>query len=560
LTNTGWANPVTESLPAAVPIKFKTEDFRIPENLGTVQELYHPEAQNSEKPFIVFIQDAHAILNAQQNIHRLIEYLQEKYGIHLVALEGGSGKLDPTLLKTFPDEIVKNKIMNSYLERGEVTGPEMAAIFGQSQGEYYGIENWGLYEENYAAYLKASGVKEELLENLNQIKTSLDQERKKVYSAKLSDFHNQTTSFHEERSHLVELLKYLSAMLKSEIASVVSLPRNDNSAFTEKRANNNSTVIARRPKADEAISEKYPHLALLLESVAAEDSMKEESLDASIRHMASALKAKMSGKLNMNDEMAFHKNYQAFVTGQMEPGMYLKFLMETGEKLKLKPKLTPLMMKLLGLQQTLSMIKGTKVFDELEAFILDLENGLITTPEERQIADQYRKLGLLKDLISLEATREQVAAYQKNPEDYNAVTKESRHSEPQQVLQRGEESLQAALNYYRVALERDGAFHQNLENLLKRRKAGAAIVLAGGFHSEGFEKELKEKGYPHAVIMPRIQSLAGRETYPELMQGKISYKDFLETTFYDAFARHSTLQLVGEWNEPDFRRNLKTWR
>ncbi|MBI3306796.1 MAG: hypothetical protein HYZ84_03190, partial [Candidatus Omnitrophica bacterium] len=47
LTNTGWANPVTESLPAAVPIKFKTEDFRIPENLGTVQELYHPEAQNS---------------------------------------------------------------------------------------------------------------------------------------------------------------------------------------------------------------------------------------------------------------------------------------------------------------------------------------------------------------------------------------------------------------------------------------------------------------------------------------------------------------------------------
>ena len=44
------------------------------------------------------------------------------------------------------------------------------------------------------------------------------------------------------------------------------------------------------------------------------------------------------------------------------------------------------------------------------------------------------------------------------------------------------------------------------------------------------------------------------------MRGKTSYKEYLKTTLYDAFVRHSTMRLAGEWDEPDFKKFLKLWR
>ncbi|MBI3313415.1 MAG: hypothetical protein HYZ83_04215 [Candidatus Omnitrophica bacterium] len=521
---TSWA--VSMIVPEASPKMFSRESlsgFHIPAEFGNIEEFYRPDAR--QKPFIVFIQDAHAILNAQENIQRLIENIQEKYGIPIVALEGGKGKLDTTLYRTFPDEKVKKRIMRGYLERGEVTGGGMAAIFSASEKEYYGMEDWGLYEENAVAYLKAAQSKEKLMTSWQDVKTSLDQKRKSVYSAKLDEFHEHMSAFYEERSNLVELLKYLST-----------------------RSFGPSGLRMTGARHSERNEES--HLSILMESLATEQNTAEqESLNTSIRQMANRLKMKIPGKLNIQDEMEFHKNFQAFRTAQMAPGEYLEFLIKTAGQLGFKPKLTPAMIKCLGYQKTLSMIKGTKIFDEMERLIQDLEERLITKPEEREIAIKYRKLNLLKNLISLEATRDEIDTYRKDPQAYRGILSE--HTA---------EGLQYCQQYYRLAMKRDHAFHQNLEKLLKKNKANAAIVLAGGFHAPGFKKILKEKGYSYATVIPKVNSLAGQEVYAGLMAGNLSYKSYLKTTFYDAFVRHSTLQLVSEWNEPDFRRNLKIWR
>ena len=107
---------------------------------------------------------------------------------------------------------------------------------------------------------------------------------------------------------------------------------------------------------------------------------------------------------------------------------------------------------------------------------------------------------------------------------------------------------------------RDDAFHKNLLRLLDRTQKKAAIVLTGGFHADGFKQNLEKEGISYVVATPKMNSLEGHQYYKDIMQGKLSYGDYFETSLYDAFVRHSTRSLVNELNEPDFRRVLKLWR
>jgi hypothetical protein len=74
--------------------------LQVPKELGRIEDSFKGTSDYA----IILIQDAHAIPEAQRNIHKLIEFFQEKVGISLVALEGASGALDATFLKSFPDQ------------------------------------------------------------------------------------------------------------------------------------------------------------------------------------------------------------------------------------------------------------------------------------------------------------------------------------------------------------------------------------------------------------------------------------------------------------------------
>jgi len=537
ITNTGLAQtpvPMTLDQKSAVGIALPA-DFKIPETLGSIQARFSDNVPG--KPFVIIVQDAHGIVDAQNNIQKIIAHLQASYGLNLIAIEGGDGKLDPTLFRTFPDEFVKKKIMDGYLRRGELTGSEMAAIFNPNEGLYHGIEDWNLYEENYFAYLRAVQKKERILEGLKAARGSLDKERLKVYSSKLNEFHEQTAKFETENTYLPQLLKFLGAFegTKERLA-------------------------------------QYPEIEKLFQSLEFEagSSEKQGDLDALIRQMAEAFKTKYLSRMTTEQAKVFHKNHQDFLTGQSDPAHFLQYLVNTGKSFGLKAKLTPSLARLLGHSQTLGAIKGTRLFDELESLLTEVENALISTPEERELAKKYRQLSLLKDLASLELTRNQWKEYQGNPKDYlltltPTLSLEGRgqaaEGEPRQGRGAGADLLKPAFEFYRLALERDKAFRKNLAGLLKKEKSKTALVLAGGFHSQGLEQSLKEEGFSYAVITPKIQSLEGQETYADVMQGKgISYKPYLKTTFYDAFVKDASIRLASEFNEPEFRQKIRAWR
>ncbi|HNX68553.1 MAG TPA: HD domain-containing protein [Candidatus Omnitrophota bacterium] len=543
VTSVTWSLPVEAAAPevsARTAPRVLSSSVTVPVELGTIEEASLPKQAEgrglkagadgsastvlrvpSSKEFVVLIQDAHAVVAAQESIRKLIGHFDKTCGIKLVAIEGAKEKLDPTLLRMFPNAAVKQRVLSAYLERGELTGPQMAAIFDANERDYRGMEDWSLYEENYRAWLRAQEPKAALLATLEGFRKKLDPERLTVYSATLNEFHERCESFRSEKISFGEFLIYLANFRKQ-------LSQSGHQEFLK-----------------------------LLDSVGYAASGKQEELDPMIKAMAVEFKTKFVRGSGVKDEMNFYNRFQQFLTGQMDGGKFLQYMIEFGGAKGFRPKLTPQMQALLGHTETLSAMKGSKLFADLQAGLLAIEGGLIIKPEEKALAEKYHKLFLLKDLTNLELTHEQLARYQKEPDAYLELLADKAFRE----------NLRQAIGFYQLALERDRAFYENLMALLRGESSRTpnseqrtAIVVAGGFHTEGLKQLFREKGVDYVVVSPRIAELSGQRNYDKIMKNDVSYKEFLKTTYYDAFIRHSTRALVGEFDQADFLRNIKGWR
>jgi GT2 family glycosyltransferase/methylase of polypeptide subunit release factors len=526
-TSVTWTTPPLAVAADAVPsVIASITTLSIPAEMGTITREYgvrssefgenaKPGTPYASRRTVVLIQDAHAVIDAQENIGKILGHLRKNYGIALTALEGAKGRLEPILLRTFPEAIVKRKILAGYENRAELSGPEMAAVLQEEEGEFLGMEDWGLYEQNYSAYLRAQDKKDGLLKKWSRFKETLDSQRAKVYDAKLMEFQEIRENFLSERASLLDLLMYLAnfqGLLKT--------------------------------------SSGYQELPGLITSIGYEKSGKQDALIPLVRKIADEFKVKYLRGLGVKTEMNFYNRYQAFMTGQITAGQMLQYLVQVGRDNGKSIRLTPDLKRLLGHAELLSEVKGSRLYDELQRFLTGVEASLITSPAQRELAEKYQKLFLLKEMIELELPHEGLAAYQKDPNAYLDLIGESSFKE----------DLLPALEFYQAALGRDQAFMGKIDAMMKNADQKTVAVVAGGFHTNGLERILQEKGMAYAVVTPKMASLAGLENYAKVMKGDVSFKGDLRTTYFDALMRHTAKAMIEALPIPDRVRTLKAWR
>ena len=63
----------------------------LPKHGSITEKVFAPHSRGT----LIHIQDAHAVLDAQQNIQNLLDELKSQFGASDIYLEGGAGKLDP---------------------------------------------------------------------------------------------------------------------------------------------------------------------------------------------------------------------------------------------------------------------------------------------------------------------------------------------------------------------------------------------------------------------------------------------------------------------------------
>ncbi|MDP2912656.1 MAG: hypothetical protein Q8N91_01440, partial [Candidatus Omnitrophota bacterium] len=77
----------------------------LPKDIAVTKEVYNAvqRTTNDERQTtIINIQDAHSSLGAQESIVSILDSLVTNYDLRLVAIEGSSGYIDTSILRTFP--------------------------------------------------------------------------------------------------------------------------------------------------------------------------------------------------------------------------------------------------------------------------------------------------------------------------------------------------------------------------------------------------------------------------------------------------------------------------
>lgn len=505
----GYGQPPSAPMSSPGSHFYLPGNFSIPAQWGTIDEV--TVFNKSDKPFIIYIQDAHGLTDAQKSIAQIIEYCQKEYGIQHVAVEGAEGNLDPFLLRHFPNQRIRQKVMDDYLLKGELTGAEYAIINSSKPLKAFGMEDWALYELNYQAYLRSVKNKSVALEKLQNIRMNLDKERSSIFSQELNQYFEKLLAFKDEKLSLDELLGVLK-----EFWSV------------------------------DELKEKYPHLAVLFKVV----NQPKNSHDSTraIKKWSHQFQTKQLQRLTIEQQREFNSKRQDHQTGRIDDISYLDYLVKTGQQLLIKPKLIRQMRNELEQIGTLETIRGGVVFEELESLMIQTQKRISKTPAEKELIEKYDYWELLKSLVRLEAP---LSKYQKIKQQIPSVIK---------LWDETGSDVEGPLEFYEKALERDLVFHEKITKFSEKESAEAVIVLAGGFHRKGFEKWFENEKISHVVISPRMNSLEGKDNYERVMTQDVSYKKYLHGSFYQAFHKHASEKLVQSLDQLAFRQTLKLWR
>ncbi|MBK8871344.1 MAG: hypothetical protein KBD85_03660 [Elusimicrobia bacterium] len=121
---------------------------------GSILEAHLAKKPNA--PFIVHIQDAHGIEEAQKNMAAMIEGLSENRGVSLVGVEAAQGPFNMGPYRDWPDANVTRDVATYFLKDGTIGGAEFAGITAPKPLTLWGIEDTDLYLANVHALIDAT--------------------------------------------------------------------------------------------------------------------------------------------------------------------------------------------------------------------------------------------------------------------------------------------------------------------------------------------------------------------------------------------------------------------
>lgn len=479
----------------------KVGQILLPASAGHIEDTY----QGTGNQIVIVVQDAHAIPDAQRNIEKIIHHFQETYGLTSIALEGAASRLDPTIFKSFPDEEKLKEIFNVYYSNGELTGVVAAAVFGKGTSNFFGVEDWNLYERGSGLYLEASAAEPGLLKQLDEMEAVLNQKKEESFSSELLKVDKALNAFHRNQTDLLNMLKILSHYKRPEDKS---------------------------------------ELALVLDE--SENQPADLSLDIEVKRIAVEFEAALTDISSKRDLVKeFQSQKQKFQTSQISAQEFALWLKESGENHLDGFQASDKLFQSMHRQRRLKDIEGSRFFYQFEKYAEEVKLFLIQNDDERRLNDEGRAHQWLRKLITLELVHE----------DWGRIEEMSERIS--QYFPGGQ--LDAHVVFYENAIRRDDAFFENLRQVIDGENRGhgenagvrATMLVAGGFHAEGLRAKLRDAGISYLIVRPEIQSLPEESTYRKQMEGHFSWGNYFKSengrvNLYKAFVRGTRDRLLSK--------------
>ena len=533
----------------------------VPAELGTVDALY--EASGSANPqFILHIQNAHANYEAQIKIKQLLGYMNKKYGFKTIFVEGASAKLDADYLRLFPDAKSNNELCDALAKQGELTGAELflmeqtadqrpettdprratasrlksqVSSLKSSGVEALGIEQAKLYRSNYDALKKVFGAETDVNRFFAGFDSKLDRVASTTFTPEARQLIADWKRFEQGRREFMPFVRSLAA--KSKKIMKVDLE----SLFAQVG---------------------WPQISRLLVIQQLEKDLNKEKGLAEKAALIKMLRTKKVSKELLASLESFNEGSVSVGKSATEvsPRQVLERLASEAGPKGFKFSDYPAFSLFAGYVTLRSELDPKVLFEEIDYLFTQMLDTLAQDPQQKLLLTLYRDGELLRKLLHLQLNRAQWRQVLTNREQIaipalvarlkSAVQTTDRRLATSDRLQSPVSSLQAVgdvmpkafsakmtevfnagLSFYDFAHQREAVFYKEMQDAMSQRKITKAILITGGFHTDGMSDMFRENAVSYGIVTPRLAEKSDENLYRSIMMHKnvgafdVSYMD-----------------------------------
>lgn len=467
--------------------KLNPQNISVPSSLGLLRASH--EGKNHK--LVIHIQDAHAHPEAQEKIARLIEGWVQRYWIGLVGVEGAQGLLDTSAYRLLPKRRLTEKTAHFLLKEAFLTGPEYLAIAGHCPFHLYGVEDLKLHQKNLNQFRNAVRAGEKAREALLGWRTNLQSFKEKIYSSELLAWDEALQKACPDGQWGAQ--GYFEILQKSAEKLGVSL-------------------------------EKVPALASFFEAQALGKNFDPER----VSQERDELLQKLAAKLTPDELQSFIRQTLEMRLGKIssvEFDLMLKNILESrlGQAAWSD---APHFKIYLQYVERMAQAQRSDLLLEGERLEGLIEGALIKNESEQRLIYLSKSLAFLGRFFSLSLGASEWEEYHQNTSRFSldsilAQLKSFGVDLGKETLEPAwKEAMTEAQAFYETAQERDAVMVNRLLERMDEEKTPIAILVTGGFHTQGMMKELESRGVSYRVMTPQLKEVPSEEHYLDLMMGK----------------------------------------
>ncbi|MFC2140214.1 hypothetical protein ACFLQ1_00670 [Candidatus Auribacterota bacterium] len=451
----------------------------VPNNYGEIKE----EFKGGSGKAVVHIQDAHCNYDAQISISNIIKQLVSENQFNLVALEGAKGLGDTTILRSIPDERIKELIVDIFVRQGDVTGADLASITSEKDMTLFGVENSDLYLKNRDSFLTSLKQRATLNEKISKISWLLAQLKEKTFSEEAKDLFSTIDDYNKDRISLSRYCVYLKDIAEKKNVKW----------------------------------DRYGNYSQIIEIVSLEDSIDFSKIETERLKIVEGLEKKL--EKDQVSDLVSQSLY--FRLGKISAKKYYNYLNKLAKENKVELKDEINLKTYVKLVNLYDEVNSDKLFFELEQIEGDIKDKVYQTKQEKELDGYFKNIHILSNLSNLKMTRKDLNYFNDHKESFKIdqfvsfIRKEMiRHQlsfpidSDLKIIENMMPTLEA---FYNLALKRDEVMVDNLIAKMDKSNRDKAILVTGGFHSQGILDRLKAKDISYLVVMPKINSIGNTE-------------------------------------------------
>jgi adenylate kinase family enzyme len=476
-------NPI--NTPPNLPTARHGEEFllNIPSAYGSIRKI-SPSAKasgdKSNSRVVIHIQDVHLNAEAQGNIGQAVQSLIDSGKVDLIALEGAFGPIELNQYRQFENKKAVRIAANYLLRENRISGPIHTALTSHAAIPLItGIDDKAHYDANVEAYRQSAGSAEKIKRQITRIEKAVQQQKMNVFNPELKALDAKIQAY---RNGQMGLGEYLSGM--------------SNAAWGMRPGTN------RTPHTTNRFS---PVIETFLSAYAIEKSLNFSQVEAERTQLITALVNRLS-KNQISDLTQMTMAYRA---GQVRHTDFYSYLKNLCEKSGVQLAHYKAMNGYLQYVLLSDSIDSEKLIQETRKLEEETLASLIRSEQEKDLIDQSKQIYLAGKLADFSLTKEEWGEYKA----FANSKSQTLNSNPSMDSNLGFEisNLQLFEDFYRMAEARDQAMAENLQQSMDKSKAKVAILITGGFHSNGIDSALRSQN-PELTMVSFVPKLTKVDT------------------------------------------------